>query len=263
MGFAVERFDRLEHRLDTSDIDFADFAQHPLAEPVLRTLRYMHDVEHHTICYLRDLLVTRAHRDPEIVAFLTIWSYEEHWHGEAIGKVLEAHGELANADRIAPLRDRLGFRDHLRPLISQVGSLLSRHAIALYMSWGAVNEWTTQAGYSRLIQRANHPVLTELLGRIMRQEGSHISFYMAQAQQRLEGNKKVQFLVRKALSALWAPVGSGIMPRDEVSFLISYLFADAEGLVGVDRIDRRIAALPGLSGMSLVRKVVEDLSTAA
>jgi hypothetical protein len=72
MGFTVERFDRLEHRIDTSDIDFDDFRVHPLSEPVSRCLRYMHDVEHHAICYLRDLLVTRAHRDPEIVTSLTI-----------------------------------------------------------------------------------------------------------------------------------------------------------------------------------------------
>ena len=131
------------------------------------------------------------------------------------------------------------------------------------MTWGAVNEWTTQAGYSRLIQRANHPVLTELLGRVMRQEGSHIAFYMAQAQARLDANKRIQHLVRKALRAFWAPVGSGIMPKEEVRFLINYLFGDADGLAGVDRIDRRIAGLPGLAGMSLVRRVVEEFAPAA
>lgn len=50
MGFTVERFDRLEHRLDTSDIDFDDSRVDPLSEPVSRRLRDMHDVEHHTIC---------------------------------------------------------------------------------------------------------------------------------------------------------------------------------------------------------------------
>ena len=54
---------------------------------------YMHDIECHTICYLRDLLVTSAHRDPEITTFLTFWSFEEYWHGEAIATVLRAHGE--------------------------------------------------------------------------------------------------------------------------------------------------------------------------
>ncbi len=45
----------------------------------------MHDVEHHTVCYLRDLLLTPAHQDPEITSFLSCWVFEEMWHGEAIG----------------------------------------------------------------------------------------------------------------------------------------------------------------------------------
>ena len=64
----------------------------------------MHDVEHHTVCYLRDLLLTPAHQDPEITSFLSCWVFEEMWHGEAIGRVLEAHGEEAGAPRIAALR---------------------------------------------------------------------------------------------------------------------------------------------------------------
>ena len=38
----------------------------------------MHDVEYHTVCYLRDLLVTPAHRDPEVTTFLTLWNVEEY-----------------------------------------------------------------------------------------------------------------------------------------------------------------------------------------
>ena len=53
----------------------------------------MHDVEHNTIIYLRDVLVTDAHLDHEITSFLTFWAFEEYFHGEAIGRVLEAHGE--------------------------------------------------------------------------------------------------------------------------------------------------------------------------
>ncbi len=36
------------------------------------------------------------------------------------------------------------------------------------------------------VQRAGHPVLTELLGRIMRQEGRHVDFYATEATRRLE-----------------------------------------------------------------------------
>jgi hypothetical protein len=35
------------------------------------------------------------------------------------------------------------------------------------MTWGAINELTTLTGYRRLVAVARHPVLTELLERIM------------------------------------------------------------------------------------------------
>ena len=57
----------------------------------------MHDVELHTICYLRDLLVTPAHNDPDVTTFLSCWAYEELWHGEALGDVLAAHGRPSGA----------------------------------------------------------------------------------------------------------------------------------------------------------------------
>ena len=61
-------------RVAVEDLDLdAAFREQPLDAAALRCLRYMHDVEHHTVCYLRDLLVTPAHRDAEITAFLTMW----------------------------------------------------------------------------------------------------------------------------------------------------------------------------------------------
>jgi hypothetical protein len=260
MKFDVDRFSQLTHRLDTADVDFDAFRKDPLPAPVLRCLRYMHDVEHHSVCYLRDLLVTRAHRDSDVTTFLTIWNYEEHWHGEAIGRVLAAHGELANGQRVASLRGRLGVRDQVRPVLTQLTSILTGNVVALHMSWGAVNEWTTQAGYARLAERGGHPVLSELLRRIMRQEGRHIDFYMSEAEKRLDGNRGAQRLTRAMLAKFWAPVGSGIMPRDDVRFLVAYLFGGPDGLVSAERIDRRISSLPGLGGLSLVRQAVDRLA---
>src|ERR1700761_2431662 len=85
-------------RLDTAGIDFPAFADQPLDPEALRCVRYMHDIENHTMCSLRDVLVTRAHRDPEITSFLAAWAYEEHWHGDALAQVLAAHGEPAGPE---------------------------------------------------------------------------------------------------------------------------------------------------------------------
>jgi hypothetical protein len=254
----IEQYKRQVRRIDLAGIDLTAFYDDPLPLPVLRCLRYMHDVEHHTVCYLRDLLVTPAHRDPAVTTFLTLWSYEELWHGEAIGLVLEAHGEAAGGARIAPLRRRLGLPDRLSPLLHSLGSSLAGNRFpAVHMTWGAINEWTTQVGYARLAELARHPVLRELLNRIMRQEGRHIVFYAGEAERRLADDRITQRLVRLALQRLWRPVGSGVMPRSEVAFLVTTLFGDDRGREMARRIDQRIARLPGLNGLHLVERALD------
>ena len=255
MGIDIATLIGRSARLKVDDLDLDSFHEEPLEADVLRCLRYMHDVEGHTMCYLRDVLVTKAHRDPDLTAFLACWSYEEHWHGDAIAKVLDAHGELAGSGRLAEVRRRLPKRDSLRPLMFWIGSALT-NMTAVQMTWGAVNEWTTQAGYGRLASKARSPVLNELLRRIMRQECRHIDFYAAQASRRLGSSRFAQRFTRYALQHWWQPVGSGVMPDDEVSFLVSHLFGDEDGAKVAQRIDRQVDRLPGLEGLHLVESAV-------
>jgi hypothetical protein len=256
MTFDINTYQELSAKLDVEDIDFDSFRDQPLSPEALRCLRYMHDVENHTVCYLRDVLVTRAHRDPEVTSFLTMWNYEEFWHGEAIAKILDSHNEQAGTGRIAALRQRLPKRDAWRPLSFQLASAITPHLTAVHMTWGAVNEWTTQAAYARLTKLADHPTLSELLRRIMKQEGRHIDFYATQAKGRLADSPAAQRLTRWALRRFWAPVGSGVVPDQEVDFLRTYLFGDEDGRAMADRIDRRVDRLPGLQGLNLLRGAV-------
>jgi len=237
------------------------FAERPLDEGTLRCLRYFHDVESHTVCYLRDLLLTRSHADPAITTFLTMWAYEEYWHGVAIGAVLAAHGEASEDQRIGPMRERLtSWRDRTSPFMSAVGSfLLKDDFIAVHMSWGAVNEWSTQAGYHRLAERAEHPVLGELLGRIASQESRHIAFYSTQARERLAASAKARKATRWALTRLWAPVGSGVMPAAESEFVLGFLMSGEDGRRAAQQIDHRVDRLPGLSGLRLVQGALDKL----
>ena len=253
MHIDIETYKARSGRVSLDGIDFRAFRSQPLDERSLRCLRYMHDVEHHTICYLRDLLATSAHNDPEVTTFLTMWSYEEYWHGEALAAVLAEHDEPAGATRVAALRRSLRWTDRFAPTLHGLGSLLAGASYtAVHMTWGAVNEWTTQAGYGRLAQRAGHPVLTDLLRRIMRQEGRHIDFYATQAFRRLQGDRRAQRLTRLALTRFWKPVGSDVMPEAEVRFLIDHLFDGEQGRAVTERLDRNIDRLPGLEGLRLV-----------
>lgn len=250
-------------RLDLAGIDFGAFVSEPLDDDSLRCLRYMHDIEGHTMCYLRDVLVTRAHKDPALTAFMACWAYEEHWHGEAIARVLHAHGEPSGRSRLEALRGRLSWRDSWRPVTFSLTSAVTAHLPAVHMAWGAVNEWSTQAGYARLAAKAQHPVLRELLGRIMKQEGRHIDFYARQARQRLSSWPRAQRLTRFALRRFWSPVGAGVMPPSEVAFLVRHLFGDGAGLEAARRIDRQVDRLPGLSGLHLVERAANGNPFAA
>lgn len=253
MAFDLDSYGRVAGKLDISDLDLARaFAERPLPEASLRCLRYMHDVEHHTTCYLRNLLNTRAHNDPEITDFLTIWNYEEHWHGDALGQVLRAHTEPATP-RVASMRERLGWKMTASPLGWMALSAATRHFLAVHMVFGAVNEWTTQGAYARLIKVADHPTLTELLKRIMKQEGRHIDYYRSKSIELLDGQPRAQRTVRRFLRTVWHPVGSTVMPAAETRHLGRTLFAGPDGQAVVERIDRRVDQLPGLQGLSLLR----------
>jgi hypothetical protein len=230
VAFDVTDYQARTGRLDDSSIDWGVFRQLPLPAAALRCLRYMHDVEYHTICYLRDLLLTPAHRDPEVTAFLSFWAFEEYWHGEALSRVLAAHDEPGGSQRVVAMRRTLGRKDRVAPFLHLVGAAVAgTDYTAVHMAWGAINEWCTQAGYARLGARAQHPELSRLLGRIMRQEGRHIDFYATQAADRLRASTRAQRLTRFALRRFWTPVGAGVMPPEETRFLIRYLFGDADG----------------------------------
>ena len=249
----------MDHRLDDSDVDYTAFIMNPLPEPALRCLRYMHDVEFHTICYLRDLLVTRSHTDPELTKFMSIWAYQELWHGEAISKILDAHGEIHGGERINETETRKSISERLGPIPSMVGSAMFKSFPAVHMTWGAVNEWTTQAAYAQLAKKADHPELTKLLKAIMKQEGKHIVFYSTKAKEMLEESATGRKITRTLLEHKWSPVGSGIMPRSELQHMVRYLFADPDGEASIERIDRNISRLPGLSELTLLGDAHKEL----
>jgi hypothetical protein len=262
MEFDIETYKRRADRLRWDDLDLDRFATDRLDSGALRCLRFMHDVEYHTVCYLRDLLVGPAHSDAEVTSFLSFWVFEEFWHGEAIAAVLAAHGETAGQARVTAMRGSLGRVERFRPLAMLAGSALAgSDLVAVHMAWGAINEWTTQAGYAQLARRAGHPLLTDLLKRIMRQEGRHIDFYASQAERRLAASSRARRLTRFALRRFWRPVGSGVMPAAETQHLAHYLMTGPDGLTAARRIDRRVDGLPGLAGLGLLERSIRSLQT--
>jgi hypothetical protein len=257
VAFDIDAFKNGSSRVKFDDVDYGAFAARPLSRAALRTLRYMSDVESHTICYLRDLLVTPSHKDPEVTAFLTHWAYEEFWHGEALDEVLRVHGMTANYAHIRDVRLAQGFADRVSPITQAVlANVIGDDFVAVHMSWGAINEWSAHAAYARMIQREDHPELSKLLRRVQQQETRHLAFYASQARDRLERSATARKLTRYAMKAFWGPVGSTIQPKRETAFVLNYLMGGAEGAKHIERIDRKMDEMPGLAGLHLVRKAV-------
>jgi hypothetical protein len=257
MGMTIEKFQEQGGRLKTDDIDFDSFRDAPLDDDVLRCLGYMHDIEYQTVLYTRELLQLPQWQNPQFTGFITLWNYEEFWHGQALGRVLEAHDRPAHDPRLTAMR-----RFNRRYLtVSPALFFLLGHTVrrfpAVHMTWGAINEWTANAAYNRLAQLADHPVLGELLTRIMRQEGRHAGYYSSWARELLE-DRRAQRLTSWFLRHRWAPVGTGGVPRIETSWVTTYLFGSGAGIALIDRIEERIDALPGLGGLDLVRAAIAE-----
>jgi hypothetical protein len=162
-------------------------------------------------------------------------------------------------NRLRRLRTDVGVGNGLAIVPSMVGSALTRSFIAVHMTWGAINELTTLTGYYQLMRRSSHPVLHQMLRRIIQDERRHFAFYRAQAKARMSGRPAAGRIVRRALKSFWTPVGAGVKTEEEVDALALYLLGDGseEGLDAAREIDATISDLPGLEGLTLIEDFVK------
>ena len=259
MSFSIERYKEESKKLDTTGVAWQDVAKHPLSKGDLYSLHYMMDIENHVPLYLSHLLVTKACMDPILTAFLACWNYEELWHGENLGKLLNLYGiEFDTQDRIARVRANLGVQNSLSILTTMVGSWLTKDFSAIYLTIGAINELTTLTGYGALIRKSKHPVLADLLSRIIKDERRHFAFYYNSAKEWLTGNVAAQRIDRWALDRVWVPVGKGVKKQEEVDALATYLFDDEQGEEELLAIDEKIGRLPGLTGIKLMSRALYE-----
>lgn len=233
--------------VDISAIAWEQVPRHPLPREAVRTLRYMQDIESHTLIYLRTLLDTRAIDDPEVATFLACWLYEETFHGIALARFLRAAGHDIE------LRPR-SARTVRQAIEARVTAWLASawpDFVAVHMTWGAINELTTLTGYRRLGAIVDHPVLCDLLDRIVLDESRHFYFYYKQAERRLQRPGTAR-IARAIIERFWEPVGSGVQPASETRFLAHYLFGGRDGRAAARKVDATIHDLPGFAGIPLL-----------
>ena len=235
--------------LDLDAVAWSEVAKYPVSPATVRTLTYMQDIESHTIVYLRSLLATRAIDDPEVATFLACWLHEETFHGIALSRFLDAAGHPLPPRPTPRGQESLGKR-----LEAWATSMLSKawpDFCAVHMTWGAINELTTLTGYHRLKTVAGHPVLSELLETIMRDESRHFFFYYRQADIRLR-RPGAAWVARRLVDHFWAPVGSGVGPPADLEFMARYLFAGDDGRAAARKVDDTIRKLPGFETVPLL-----------
>ena len=257
-GLDLDTYVSRSRALDLTGIAWDDVPRYPLPAEAVRTLRYMQDIEAHTIIYLRTLLSTRALDDPEVATFLACWFYEETFHGRALARFLRAAGH----DVVPRVRSKESLPQRIEAVATAWLARAWPDFVAVHMTWGAINELTTLTGYRRLAELAGHPVLSELLARIMRDESRHFAFYFHQAARRLEHPRTAR-LTRRIVERFWTPVGTGVQPDREVRFLAGYLLSGPDGLAAARRIDETIRGLPGLAGVDLLEAWMAGASSDA
>jgi hypothetical protein len=253
-AFDLEAYVDRSGALDMSTLAWADVPRHPLPPEAIRALHYMQDIESHTIIYLRALLATRAIADPEVATFLACWVHEETFHGLALARFLAAAGHPVGP-RPSP-RGRESLSQRLEARATAWVSRAWPDFCAVHMTWGAINELTALTGYRRLSALAGHPVLSELLERIVRDESRHFFFYYRQAELRLQ-RPGVARVARLLVDRFWAPVGSGVQPRPELCFLADYLFGGEEGRAAARKVDDTIRRLPGFATVRLLEAWID------
>ncbi len=244
---AIDTWAPRSRALDLDGIAWDEARRTPLRAETVRALRYMQDIESHTIIYVRQLLATRAIDDPDVATFLACWFYEETFHGRALARLLAAGGHATVERRRSQQRWTARLQERALGLASRAWP----DFVGVHMAWGAINELTTLTGYQRLAELDPHPVLVELLARIGRDESRHFAFYYHQAARRL-ANPRAARVARRLVDRFWAPVGSGVQPDAEVAFLARYLFGGPEGRLAARRIDATIRRLPGFGDVALV-----------
>ena len=246
-GLDLDTYISRSRALDLTGIAWDDVPRHPLPAEAVRTLRHMQDIEAHTIVYLRTLLSTRALDDPEVATFLACWFYEETFHARALARFLEAAGH----EVVPRVRSKQSLPQRIEALATAWLARAWPDFVAVHMTWGAINELTTLTGYRRLAELAGHPVLSDLLARIMRDESRHFAFYFHQAARRLVRPRTAR-LTRRIVERFWAPVGAGVQPDEELRFLAGHLLSGPDGRAAARRIDETIRSLPGLAGVELM-----------
>jgi rubrerythrin len=244
-------------------IAWKDVKNYELNEKFVPVLLYMRDVEVLTDMYYREMRRTPTGKDPVISKFMERWGIEEITHGEVLNRFLNEAGvdtgEKWKQQVYASVSRAYKVNNYLVTLLT---NLIGKQFTATHMTFGAIHEMSTAQGYRRLIKMADHPVLTEILTAIMREESAHSKFYASIAQIELKQSEFARKVARFIVNRFWTPVGQGSKPKKQTDYTIGTLFNGKEGLEWLDRnVTQKIQTLPGFDGLTKITDTIALIQT--
>jgi rubrerythrin len=236
--------------------------RHPFDRRLIPVLLYMRDVETLTDMYWQELRRTPTGRDPYISKFMERWGVEEVTHGEVLNMFLNELDVKTPPTWQRDIRKAVSKTYHASTyLLTSLTNLIGRRFTGTHMTFGAVHEMTTAQAYRRMIELADHPVLTQILKGIIREESAHTHFYWSMARLELNRHPASRRLARYVIERFYYPVGQGSLNKERTKHVVSMLFGEEEALEVIDQtVTRRVQQLPGFDG---VTKVTEKIGQTA
>jgi rubrerythrin len=261
----LDWYDRQERALTDEfieNIEWDEVRRYPFNERLIPVLLYMRDVETLTDMYWQELRRTPTGRDPVISKFMERWGIEEVTHGEVLNQFLNEIGHATDRDWKTQVRKNVSKFYHINTyLLTSLTNLIGHRFTATHMTFGAVHEMTTAQAYRRMIEIADHPVLTKILKAIIREESAHTQFYWSVARLELRKNDASQRLARKVIENFYYPVGQGSLAKERTKQVVSILFGEDSALLSLDKtVTQRIQQLPGFEDVTKVTEKIGEVA---
>ena len=246
-------------------IPWHEVKDHPLDPRFVPVLLYMRDVETLTDMYHRELLRTPTGKDPHISKFMERWGLEELTHGEVLNRFLNEAGVETDDKWQSQVHGAVSnVYNSYAYLITLLTNFIGRKFTATHMTFGAIHEMSTAQGYRRLMALADHPVLTQILHAIIREEAAHTKFYWNIARLELRKNDLAPKIARFVIDHFYAPVGQGSLPKKRTEYLVGTLFGDKDALAVLDKtITQRVRRLPGFADVTKINETIGRMAETA
>jgi rubrerythrin len=254
----------LSHKLRYDDLDWGLARKHGITPREAECLQYFADIESQTVFYMMEVVKMKVVRQPELLAFLTVWNYEEFFHAQAITRFLTEIGQAAPPaqERSTEVRRTAQLRAKIEDFVQMTMSrTVPSSFVCLWQMWGAAAELITTQAYEQIMRSTANPVLAELCRRIAKQERRHFAWYYETTRERLEGQRFSQWFARKVFELNWTPVGSGVKSPEQTAELIARLFPGQRIYEVFGTVDKRMGQLPGMQGFDVCSKYADKLQT--